>query len=51
VLPLLLVWTQIGLDFGAPAAWSAFEHMRMMQQSIEQCGDRGGVAEQVLCTS
>jgi hypothetical protein len=25
----------------------AFEHERVMQQPIEQCGDGGGVAEQL----
>ena len=36
---------QVGLDFGPPAPWPAFEHVRMMQQPIEQRGDGGGVAE------
>jgi len=34
-----------GLDFCAPAARPTFEHVRTMQQSVEQCGDSGGVAE------
>src|SRR5262249_34853815 len=32
---------------GAPTPWPAGEHMRVMEQSIEQRGDGGGVAEQL----
>jgi hypothetical protein len=35
------------LDLRAPAARAAFEHVRVVQQPIEQRGDRGGVAEQL----
>ena len=36
------------LDLGAPAArWPALEHMRVMEQTVEQRGDGGGVAEQL----
>ena len=38
---------QVGLDFGPPAARSAFEHVRMMEQPIEERGDGGGVAQQL----
>jgi hypothetical protein len=47
VLLRRLLGAQVGLDFGAPAARSAFEHVRVMEQPIEQCGDGGGVAEQL----
>ena len=39
--------TQIGMDLRAPAARSALEHMGVMEQPIEQRGDRRGVAEQL----
>src|SRR5437773_7483345 len=42
-----LLRAQVGLDLGAPASRSAFEHVRMMEQPIEQRGDGGGVAEQL----
>jgi len=46
VLPRGLVGAQVGLDLGAPAPRSAFEHVRVMEQPIEQCGHGGRVAEQ-----
>ena len=42
-----LVGAQVGLDLGAPAPGSAFEHVRVMEQPIEERGDGGGVAEQL----
>src|SRR6476660_4717741 len=47
VLLRRLLGAQVSLDLRAPAARSAFEHVRMMEQPIEQRGDRGGVAEQL----
>ena len=41
-----LFGAQVGLDFGPPTPWSALEHMRVMEQPIEQRGDGGGVAQQ-----
>ena len=41
-----LLSAQVGVDFGAPAAWPTFEHMCVMEEAIEERGDRGGVAEQ-----
>ena len=41
-----LLGAQVGVDLGAPAAWSALEHVRVMQQAIEERRDGGGVAEQ-----
>lgn len=41
------LWSQIGLYFRAPAARSALEHMGVMEQLIEQCGDGCGVAEEL----
>ena len=38
-----LLDAQIGLDFGAPAERTAFEHVRMVQQPIEERRDRRGV--------
>ena len=35
------------LDLGAPAARPALEHVRVMEQTVEQRGDSGGVAEQL----
>jgi len=42
-----LLSAQVGVDFGAPAPWSTFEHMRVMEEAIEQRGDGGRVAEQL----
>jgi hypothetical protein len=42
-----LVGAQVGLDLGAPAPRSAFEDVRVMEQSIEERGDGGGIAEQL----
>jgi hypothetical protein len=42
-----LLGAQVGLDLRAPAARSALEHVRVMEQPIEQCRHRGGVAEQL----
>jgi hypothetical protein len=42
-----LLSAQVGLDLRAPAARSAPEHVRMMEQPIEQGRNRGGVAEQL----
>ena len=35
------------LDLGAPATRPALEHVRVMEQAVEQRGDGGGVAEQL----
>ena len=35
------------LDLGAPAARPALEHVRVMEQAVEQRGDGGGVAEEL----
>ena len=42
-----LLCAQVGVDFGAPASGSTLEDVRVMEQPIEQRGDRGGVAEQL----
>ena len=41
------VFWQGGLDPGAPAARAALQHVRVMEQAIEQRRDGGGVAEQL----
>ena len=38
---------QVRVDLRSPAFPSAFEHVRVMKQPIEQGGDRGGAAEQL----
>ena len=43
----LLLAADVGLDFRAPAARSALEDMRMMEQAIEERRDSGGVAQQL----
>jgi hypothetical protein len=40
-----LLRAQVGLDPGAPAPRSAFEHVRVMEQPVEERGNGGGVAE------
>ena len=47
VLLRALLGAQVGVDLGAPAARSALEDMRVMEQPIEQRGDRRGVTEQL----
>ena len=42
-----LLCAQVRVDLGAPAPWSAFEDVRMMEQPIEERGDSGGVAKQL----
>jgi len=37
-----LLGAQVGLDFGAPTPWSAFEYVRVMEQPIEERSDGGG---------
>jgi hypothetical protein len=36
----------IAVQPGAPASWSTREHVRVMEQSVEERGDGRGVAEQ-----
>jgi hypothetical protein len=38
---------QVDLEFGSPAARSALEDVRMMEQTIEHRGHGGGVAEEL----
>jgi hypothetical protein len=45
VLLRRLLGTQVRLDFGPPIAGSAFEYVRVMDQSIKQRRDGVGVAE------
>ena len=42
-----LVGAQVGLDLGPPAPRAAFEHVRVMEQPIEERSDGGRVAEQL----
>ncbi len=42
-----LLRAQVGLDFRSPAARPALEHVRVMEQPVEESGDGGGVAEQL----
>jgi len=46
VLLRRLLSTQVGLDFGAPAFGAALEHVRVVQESIEQRRDRRGVTQE-----
>ena len=41
-----LAGSQIGGEFGAPAARATFQDVRVMQEAVEERGDRGGVAEE-----
>src|SRR5215813_13270263 len=36
----------IAMQPGAPAAWATSEHVRMMEQSVEEPGDGGRIAEE-----
>src|SRR5205814_8465219 len=42
-----LLRAQVGLDPGSPAPRPAFEDVRVMEQSIEERRDGGGVADQL----
>ena len=37
-----VVWTLV-----RPAAWAALEYVGVMEQAVEQCGDGGGVTEEL----
>jgi hypothetical protein len=46
-LPCGLFLAQVGVDLGTPAARSTSEDVRVMEESIEESSDRGGVSEEL----
>src|SRR3990172_5249310 len=45
VLPLcLLIWQ---VHFGSPTPWAAFEHVTVVEEAVEHCGDGGAVTEEL----
>jgi hypothetical protein len=42
-----LLGTQICVEFGAPAPGAALEDVGVVEETIEECGDGGGVAEEL----
>jgi len=46
VLLRALLGAQVGVDFGAPTPGPALQHVRVMEQAVEERGDGGGVAQQ-----
>jgi hypothetical protein len=42
-----LLLADVGVDLGAPAARTALEDVSMVKQTVEERGDRGGVAEKL----
>jgi hypothetical protein len=47
VLSHAFPWWQIAVELRTPAAWTTLQHVRVVEQAIEQRSDRCGVAEQL----
>ena len=45
LLPLCLLIRQV--HFGSPTARATFEHVTVMEEAVEHCGDGGAVTEQL----
>jgi hypothetical protein len=46
-LPRGLLLAQVGVSLGTPAAWTALEDVSVVEEAVEERGDRRGVAEEL----